>query len=412
MKMFKNILIVAKREYLKVIRKKSFWATTLFFPAFIVLVGFISGTSGDALEQSIENNDSISSVEIVDETGIIKESVLEGFDEYRFVNDFSVATKDVREGRYDLAIKYPVDVLQNRNIESVERTSGFLSGASTSYLSQEILKQSILSELDDPGKATAIKEDFNVDITSYNEEGELQPGFERFVVPLISVIIYFILIMFSTGYLLMSVAEEKENRMIEIVMSTIKSRELIWGKILGQLGIVFTQVSTLVTLGVLALVIAGSSFELPINLSEIAIRPEQVIGGIFYIVSGFLIMANLMVGIGAAMPTYKEAQSFSSIFMILSIFPIYFIPVLLTAPSGPVAIFVSYFPLTSAMILLFRNALGELALWEGILSAVVLVTYMLTSFYLSFKLFEFGALEYSQKISFNNLKEILGITKK
>lgn len=401
--MLRNIIIVAKREYIKVVRKPTFWLTTLFFPAFIVVASLISGLSGETLENSIENNEAIDNIVVVDESGLIKEEVLSNFKEYKFVDSLDQARELVRNNEVDIAIYYPENVLENRDIQAVEQTQGFLSGASTSFISQEILKQSILKELGNDEKITAVKENFNVDITSYNEEGEKQPGFERFIVPIVSVVIYFVLIMFSTGYLLMSVAEEKENRMIEIVMSTVRPRELIWGKILGQLGIVLTQVATLLSLAILSLVVAGTNFNLPIDFSEITITPEQIIGGVFYIVCGFLIMANLMVGVGAATPTYKEAQSFSSIFIILSILPIYFVPIILSAPSGTVSLIVSYFPLTSALILLFRNALGEIALWESIFSGTLLIFYVVVSFYLSFKMFEFGALEYSKKISFKNL---------
>ncbi len=401
--MFKNIFIVAKREYLKVVKKLTFWLTTLFFPVFIIIVSLVSGLSGEKFEQNIENNDAIESILIIDKSGIIIEDVLTSFKQYSFGDNLEEATTLVQTSQYDIAIYYPENVLETKEIKAVEQSKDLFSGASATFLSQEILKQSILQELGTDLKITAIKENFSVEVTSFNDEGEKQPGFERFVVPVVSILIYFILIMFSTSYLLMSVAEEKENRMIEIVMSAIKSKELIWGKILGQLGIVLTQVAALFVLAIGSMLIVGSNFNLPINLADLSIAPAQIIGGTFYIICGFLIMANLMVGVGAATPTYKEAQSFSSIFILLSIIPIYFAPIILSDPSGTVSLIVSYFPLTSSLILLFRNALGEIALWESIFSGTILIAYVMASFYLSFKMFEYGALEYSKRISFKRL---------
>ncbi len=110
-----------------------------------------------------------------------------------------------------------------------------------------------------------------------------------------------------------------------------------------------------------------------------------------------------MVGLGLAMPSYKEAASFSPIFTILSILPIYFLPLILQNPSGAVALGTSYFPFIAPLILLIRNALGELSTLEVFVSIVAMTTYVVLGLFVAFKLFELGAMEYSQKISLKKL---------
>ena len=141
-------------------------------------------------------------------------------------------------------------------------------------------------------------------------------------------------------------------------------------------------------------------FVLPFDLTKLQINPLQIFLAIYYLICGFLILAFTMVGVGAAMPSYREANSFSAVFIMLSIFPIYFFAFILAEPSGPLAIALSYFPYTAPMILMLRNALGVMPPLEIILSLVALPLYILGVSFLAYKMFEFGVLEYNQKVSF------------
>lgn len=195
------------------------------------------------------------------------------------------------------------------------------------------------------------------------------------------------------------------------MLSSVTPKELIGGKIIGLIGIILTQVILLILLSIagIAFVIfllssqAGSSAILPsINLATLNINPLQILLDIIYIFLGFIVMACTMVGVGSAMPTYRDSQSFASVFIILSIFPMYFVSLIIAEPSGTIAQIFSYFPYSAGLILLFRNALGVLSPLEIILSLVLLIVYSYLIFVIAFKLFEFGSLEYTKKISFKD----------
>jgi ABC-2 type transport system permease protein len=207
----------------------------------------------------------------------------------------------------------------------------------------------------------------------------------------------------------MSVSEEKENRVIEIVLSTIKSKSLIFGKIIGQVAIVVTQVLFLLLLSLLVLLIFKDSIPIQIDLGDITITLGQILLAGFYAFLSFFILACTMVGVGAAMPNYKDAQSFSSIFIFLSIIPIYFVTTIIADPTGTVARVLSYLPFTNGIVLLFRSTLGALTPFEIILSGAVLILYAVIAVFVAFRLFEIGSLEYSRKIT---LKEFKGIFKR
>lgn len=397
-----DIILVAKREYTKVIRKWTFWVSTLLLPALIAVLALISALSTSSVENNIMNaSNDVTNVLIIDQTGIFKKSEIKPPFTLLDNDDIELAKKQVMNKEADVLIVYAKDLLTTKEIETYSQYLGLITSTRFQPLAINLLKQAIYSELDNNELTQLLQADLSVKSTEYDDIGEVSMRFERFIVPMVSVGLYFMLVMFASSYLLLSVSEEKENRMIEIVISSIKSRELIWGKILGQIAIVFTQLLVLISLAVLALIIFRPT--LPFDLSLVDISIGQVIGGIFYLVTGFLIMASIMVGVGAAVPTYKDAQSFSSIFIILSILPIYFATMILAEPSGSVAMIASYFPLTSPMILLFRNSLGELSLIESVLSTVIVILYVYVCFWLAVKLFEFGSLEYNNRISLRTL---------
>src|SRR6185369_7067733 len=106
----------------------------------------------------------------------------------------------------------------------------------------EWIKASILTNLP-TDLQTAYNAKFSTQTKAFDTQGqEVDTSGAKLVVPIASIAIYMLLTSFATSYLLMSVSEEKENRVMEIVLSNLKPKELITGKILGQIGVVITQV--------------------------------------------------------------------------------------------------------------------------------------------------------------------------
>lgn len=389
--------LVAKREYTKVVRKPLFWVSTLALPIFIIVVSLISGITADSAETRLEELvGEAQGILVLDQAGVIVPELIDG--PLQTVEDFDQGLAEVTAGNTDALVVYPENVLTDYQIQVYGQDKGLLSSSIYDGLAESLLKRSILTQLEDDS-AAALSAGYSVEFVGFENGEEVNTGFERLIVPLVSVIIYFVLIIFSTSYLLMSVSEEKENRMIETVLSILKPSELILGKIIGQIGVVFTQL--IVLAGLSALALSMMNLNLPIDLGQLDISIGQIIGAIFYTITGFFIMASIMVGVGAAMPSYKEASSFSSVFMIASIFPLYLSAAIIAEPSGTIAQVFSYIPITAPMVLIFRNALGELSSLEFIISSIILVVFAIGSYWLAFKLFEFGSLQYNSRVSFS-----------
>lgn len=396
-----KLLIVAKREYFKNIKKASFWIATLLFPIFFAVIGVVSTYSSTAVQNSIEQaSESAKNVLIYDGADVINTKILETdpYKNIKLVDDASASIEKVKKGEAEVFFEIPQDFYTSKKINIYQQDKGIFAQGAFADFANTLIKQSLLQNIPDEAKVQLFNASYTPNITSYKNGEVVDNSFTKLIIPGIAVIIYFILVNFANSYLLSSVAEEKENRMIEIVLTAVDSTKLIVGKILGQIATVLTQLVVLIIMASIGLFGLNSTFT---NLlSGVQLNPLMILMGIFYILCGFLIMGNIMVGVGAAMPNYRDAQGFSSIFIILSIFPVYFATIILAEPSGTVSQIVSYFPLTSAMILLFRFMLGELSNLEIVISSLLLIIYVAATFWLAIKLFEFGSLEYSNKISF------------
>lgn len=397
----KKTFIIARREYLKMIKSKGFWLTTLMLPVLLVVISLVSGFANQSVEDKLKDEaENAKEVMVLDESGYINTAVLEQSGQFKIAESYNAAEKAVQNGDSDVFVYYPKDLLETGTIEIISQDKGILSMGLYDELAKNLLKQNILSEIQDANKIQLFSMPLNVNTRLYNEGEEVSAGFNRFILPAISIVAYFLFTSVSTSYLLLSVSEEKENRMIEIVLSLIKPRDLIVGKVIGQMAAILTQIFVLVGLAIV--ILNASNFALPIDLGQININPWQMVLAFVYLMLGFLILAFTMVAVGAAMPSYKEANGFSSVFILMSVFPIYFFALILAEPSSPLAVGLSYFPYTAPMILLLRNALGALSGFEIVLSILTLMLSIVLIAIVAYKMFEYGAMEYNQKVSFKD----------
>lgn len=390
--------LIAVREYLKVVRKKSFWAMVLLLPTFYIGVSVLSGKSTESVEKKIaEQVKTATRIIIVDQTGLIPDAQIVTPLE-RSV-DPAAAHAAVRAGEADAAIIYPADLKATRAVTTYVKDNGIVSRGRFDELATSLVKQSILTQINDPATIALFNTPLTVDKTVYADGEPVVTTIEAFILPILAVVIYFLLTITASSYMLMSVSEEKENRMIETILSIVTPRQLIWGKLAATVGLAVTQLATLAVFGIIAYQVSASVLPIEIDWSLVQISLWQAVLTVFFISTGFVFMASLMVGIGGAMPSYRDAQQASPLFIILSILPIYFAMVLIADPSGPIARLTSYIPFMSPLVLTFRTSIDALPVWEQILGIVVMLGYVALGLYLAFRLFEIGSLELGKRIS-------------
>ncbi len=188
------------------------------------------------------------------------------------------------------------------------------------------------------------------------------------------VYVFAILLAFGTfwsgGYLLQSVVEEKESRMLEVILSTIRPLPLLAGKVLasGLLGLL--QITVWAAAAVFVLSRLGATFA---QFSDLSVRPDMVVWMLVYFLAGYILFAGLYAGIGAISQSMREGPQMAVFFTLPAMLPFYFITLFVERPSATLPVVLSLFPLTAPLGMIQRLAVGPVPLGEILLSLALIL---------------------------------------
>lgn len=225
-------------------------------------------------------------------------------------------------------------------------------------------------------------------------------GWHRIIVPFVIGMLNFIVVMSSGGYLLKALVEEKENRTIEIMLTSVPSREIMAGKIIGNLGVGLTQIAVWVFL----LGIAGIIFSSRLGfLADMDLSGSYVAISVALMILSFIFTAALMATTGAAMSRTEESQAVISLMVLLMMVPFYFFSAFLNNPNGILARVLSFIPLSAPLALSLRMAFSTVSPLEIGLVFVVIITLTLLAFWLAGLIFKRGMLQYSRRLRFKEI---------
>jgi len=173
------------------------------------------------------------------------------------------------------------------------------------------------------------------------------------------------------GYLLQALVEEKENRTLEILLTSVPPKEIMTGKIIGNLSIGFTEIGA----WILLLVIAGFIFRNKLGfLVGLDISFSYVAISIALTIFSFIFSAALMVTIGAMMTSSAEAQGVTGMMVIPMMLPVYLFGTFMNNPNGIFPRVLSFFPLSSPLAIALRMAIGTVSRTEILLAFVVIIS--------------------------------------
>lgn len=234
-----------------------------------------------------------------------------------------------------------------------------------------------------------------IDITMFNKNPDgmwKERGIAEFVrrlgVPLAFTVLLLISILASAGTLIQGVSEEKENRVIEVILSSIDARSLLLGKLLGlgAAGLLQLAIWLLMALVPAVMLVAG-----------LALSPMTVILCLFYFVLAFLLYGTLITATGVIGTNAKDMQSYGMFWAIGSALPMPFIEVLLRDPNGMTAHILSFFPLTTAVTMMLRIGTGTVPWWEIPLTLATLALAVMITLRFAARLFRTALLMYGKR---------------
>ncbi len=221
------------------------------------------------------------------------------------------------------------------------------------------------------------------------------------LLPFAASFLFFIATMSSSGNMLRVVADEKENRMMEVMVTSVTPGRLIGGKAAGLLAAALTQLFTYIAAIVIGIAIASSHVT---ELQELAVPWAYMVVMALFFFPAFALISATMVAIGGAVTEMQQGQQVAGILNLLFMLPLMLLVLLFENPSHPAFVFMTLFPTTAFLSISLRWGLGTIPLWQLGLSWILLIASTIFMVWATARIFRAGMLRYGQPL---NLKAAL-----
>ena len=428
-----KIWIIIQREFMTRVKKKSFILLTILMPfifAALIMVPLMLATiEGD--EQK--------TVMVVDKTGRYVGS-LKSTPNYAFVP--TADNKDefyTEDSEVEAVVQITADLAKNPKAVTIysprEVKAELLSYVET-CLGEQVRREK-LSAYNIPELETIIADiqtDFHVATVKRNAEGD-ETSSNTYIAMTAGFIFTFLIYMFVMSYggmVMQSVMEEKTNRIVELMVSSVKPFQLMMGKIIGVALVGFVQLAIWGVMLSIILVVCGSVFGLSTAPAvpavagadaQMAAVAQQAGGGeaaeimsalmglpyaelgimfVLYFVGGYLLYASFFAAVGASINAQEDSSQFIMPVVLIMVFGLYAAMYSAENTNGPLAFWASIFPLTSPIVMMVRIPFG-VPWWEEVLSLGLLFATSMAFVWISARIYRVGILMYGKKPSIREM---------
>ena len=397
-----KIRIIASHEFLTAVKRLSYIILTLSLPLLATL-GMLAyyGITQWAREKPPTENPTIG---YVDNTGL--------FNDYTDTETALFVPYITEDGArirlFDGTIKeyfvIPADYLDTgtvhryttkREIEPPYETLNSIDDFLIANLIGANVSGDILARVTDP----LYTKSFRLD----PDTGEIFPPEDElssFVMPYVFGLLFIMSLFFSSGYLLQGVSEEKENRLIEILLSSVSARQLLTGKVLGLGAAGLLQILVWLMTMVIFVVIASANIP---ALSGLKISPELIVISIVYFILGYVLFGVLFAAIGSLGSTARESSQWPTFVVLPAVLPLMLIGLLLTNPDHVVFTILAIFPITAPITAVMKLSIGALPAWELAISMIIMIASIVAAIWLASRVFRTFLLMYGKRPSMSDI---------
>jgi ABC-2 type transport system permease protein len=216
-----------------------------------------------------------------------------------------------------------------------------------------------------------------------------------FASPAILAILFALAVVFMTGQLGSAMIREKEQRAMEMVVTSLRPRELVAGKVLGMALLALTQFAIWIGGAIIAIALFAPA---EWNLQSVALPWRAIIWGLVLMVPGYFLYAMLGAGAGIIAGDSQQAQQMAAMAGLAGFIPIWILPMLLSQPDGPLAVGLTLFPLTAPSVALLRMSFGDVADWQLIAALIALLLGLWLATWVVARIFRGAMLIYGQTL--------------
>ncbi|WP_298591399.1 ABC transporter permease [uncultured Kocuria sp.] len=242
-----NLSTVVGFEFLRTVRKRGFWIAILAVPVVIAIIFALSFVSGTSMS---DNEAAQAEAEIAfaytDASGTIPDELADAFGGQP-ADDSAGAIEAVKAGELDAYFAYPVDPAAEP-IEVTGADRGLFDNGTYEAVAESLLTTAAQQQIGDPGLAAAAAGDLSVESTIFRD-GEVTGGFTEAIAPLGLLVVFFLVIVMLSNQMLNSTLEEKENRVTEMILTTVNPTTLVMGKILAVFAVGAVQILVVLAIG-------------------------------------------------------------------------------------------------------------------------------------------------------------------
>ena len=368
----KKSWLVFKYELITILRSRSFQVALVIVPLgglLVILVGGLIQRNQKAAEIAsfIMPEQEILVHGIIDQSGLV-ESIPPAYSALLIsMPDVTAARAAVEQGEIDAFFVIPSNYMEEGQVLYYRQDYNPVGASSQTYLISSILQENLLK--DKPELLQRLQIPFELEVITLSSEPQRDPtSMLTFFLPYGVTLLFYIVILGSASLMLSSITTEKQNRMTEILLTSITPTEMLLGKIcaLGLAGL--SQTVVYFVSGFFLLRLGGNTF----NLSQaFQLPPSILVWGVIFFLLGYAIYASMMAGIGALVPSLREASQATTVIMIPLIIPLMFVTTLIQSPNGTLAILFSFFPLSAPVSMMTRLAATQVPFWQPLTSALL-----------------------------------------
>jgi ABC-2 type transport system permease protein len=407
-----KVLLIIQREYLTRVRKKSFIIMIFVVPLLILAMGFVIAMVAKDSGQLT----SLKIVNVVDDSKLFA-GKFHDVSNIKFIipkQDLKTIKAISKDDENITTLFIPVDYITKGGVQI------FAKKKSAIQLSSEIEKQMneiafnnnmIAHHIDTAAIHSIKKTDISVNTVEVTDKGDKDANLGANIgIGIACAILIYISLLIYGGQVMRGVIEEKTNRIIEVVISSVKPFQLMLGKIIGVGLVGLTQFGAWIILSVISTKIAGHALNSPASpmtgaLAVLQTIPFGYIMGcfIFYFLSGYLLYAALFAAVGSAVDSETETQQFMFPITLPLLFTYFLsVSVLFRAPDSTLAVWLSMIPFTAPIAMMVRIPFDPPP-WQVALSMCMMVIGFLFTTYVAARIYRVGILMYGKKASYKEL---------
>jgi len=413
-----RIIAIVRREYLERVRTKAFWISTLVVPLFMGAMMFIpawlaargggqfrvavldlSGRFAGPVRQEVQKLLKADTEKL----SVTLKDVAPGPDPAATREKVKAA---VQAGTYDGMLVLPAGLPDQGQPEYV--APNVAAFKLLSILGRSVNKAIISDRLTAAGldaeKVSKLTRRVDLKTLKLGKKGEeTRDQGQGFLLSYAFMMIIYISVLMYGVYVMRGVLEEKSNRIVEVIIATVRPFELMLGKILGIGAVGLTQF-LLWALALLALTAPGAAAAVGLSGVELPSLPPVLLAFfVIFFVLGFLLYGTLYAGIGAAFDTEQEAQNFQMVVTLMLVVPLVLMMQIINQPNGTLSVVLSLVPFFTPMLMFLRMTLTTVPAWQLASSVVLLLLSIVAAAWIVGKIYRVGILMHGSKPKLKDL---------